>query len=123
GLQGGQLTLVAAGLAGSLGAILRYLLSGWAQERFQRDFPVGTMLVNLTGSFVLGIVVGADPAETLATIALIGFLGGFTTFSSWMVETVLLGARSRGAWLNLSLTLLGGVGIAVLGFILGYQEV
>jgi len=111
-------TLLAASLAGSLGAVFRYLLSGWAQERFQRDFPVGTMLVNLTGSLALGLVAGAEPVATMSTITLIGFLGGFTTFSSWMVETVLLGARSRGAWLNLSLTLLGGIGAAVVGYLL-----
>jgi CrcB protein len=78
------------------------------------------MLVNLTGSFALGLIAGSGAAETMSTMALIGFLGGFTTFSSWMVETVLLGARSRGAWLNLSLTLLGGVAAAVLGFVLTF---
>jgi fluoride exporter len=111
-------TLIAVTLAGSLGAVSRYLVSGWAQERFRRNFPIGTLAVNLAGSFTLGLIAGSGPGDALPVLAGIGFLGGFTTFSSWMVETVLLGARSKGALANLSVTLLGGVAVAALGFIL-----
>lgn len=107
------LLTVVAGAAGALG---RYLLSGVAQRATRSDFPVGTLVVNLVGAFLLGAVAGADGFNG-ATV-LIAFLGGFTTFSTWMVETLRLGPRSVTAFMNLTLTLVGGIAIAALGYTL-----
>lgn len=110
--------LIVVSLAGSAGAVARYLVSGWVQGSSRSDFPVGTMTVNLVGAFALGLVAGLDGVESGPLLALTGFLGGFTTFSTWMVETIRLGPWSlRAAW-NLSLSLLGGVAAAAVGFIL-----
>jgi CrcB protein len=105
-------------LSGALGALVRYLVSGLVQERTRSDFPIGTLTVNLTGAFVLGVVAGVGDGQTVPTMALVGFLGGFTTFSTWMVETIRLGLtpfRSR-ALANLAISLLAGVALAVAGF-------
>lgn len=112
------MTLVVLSLAGSVGAVARYAVSGWVQERFRSDFPLGTMAVNLVGAFALGLVAGLDGLDSGPLLAVAGFLGGFTTFSTWMVETIRLGPWSaRAAW-NLSLSLFGGVAVAALGYIL-----
>jgi CrcB protein len=65
--------------AGSLGTFLRWQ----AAKRFA---PRGTLFVNLTGAFVAGLVSGLHPSSTVLLIAGTGFLGGYTTFSTWMVE-------------------------------------
>jgi CrcB protein len=105
-------------LAGSVGALSRYLISGLVQERTGADFPIGTMAVNLIGAFLLGLLAGAGNDLSLLTTGLIGFLGGFTTFSTWMVETLRLGPtrlRSRGL-ANLGISLFAGIALALVGF-------
>lgn len=112
------MTFLVTVLAGALGAVGRYLLSGAVQQRSRSDFPVGTLIVNLAGAFLLGLVAGADNLQSTATLAAAGFLGGFTTFSTWMIETIRLGIRpirSRSL-ANLALALLGGVALAAAGY-------
>lgn len=105
-------------ITGAVGAVCRYLLSGWVQQVSRSDFPVGTLVVNLGGAFTLGLVAGAGQPESLVTVGVVGFLGGFTTFSTWMVETLRLGPVSLTTVLNLSVTLVAGVALAALGFTL-----
>ena len=80
--------LVLAG--GSLGAVCRYAISVQMKRILSVDFPLATFLINLTGSFLLGILlscgIGAHSQLLLGT----GFLGGFTTFSTFQVENVTL---------------------------------
>lgn len=107
-----------ATLAGAAGALGRYLLSGLVQDHANTDLPVGTFAVNLTGSFLIGVIAGIDNLQSTATLVSAGFLGGFTTFSTWMIETVRLGIpplRSR-AFINLIFTLLAGVVLAAVGY-------
>lgn len=110
------MTWLLASLAGSLGAVLRYLVSGWAQERSRRDFPLGTLVVNVVGSFALGVIAGSSVVDSHAGTALVGLLGGFTTFSTWTVETARLG--STRAVVNLTLMLGAGIAAAAGGLIL-----
>ena len=106
-------------IAGALGAICRYLVSGLVQARSDSDFPFGTLVVNLVGSFLLGAVAGVGSSTAVTTLALVAFLGGFTTFSTWMIETVRLGIFSltARAVANLVLTLIAGVAFAALGYL------
>lgn len=113
------MALMVATIAGSIGALGRYLLSGFVQNRAGETLPVGTAAVNLIGAFALGVVFGIDSGAALVTSAAVGFLGGFTTFSTWMVETVRLGIVPRPsmrALLNLTLVATLGVGLAALGY-------
>src|SRR5438552_5138895 len=80
------------GIAGSLGTLSRYWLSGWADQWWGGTFPAGTLIVNLLGCLAIGFLFHAteeryliDPA--LRSAVLVGFLGGFTTFSSFAVQS------------------------------------
>jgi CrcB protein len=110
--------IVLATVAGAFGALTRYLLGGFVQERTRTDLPTGTFVVNVMGAFLLGLVVGIDDLGSTLTLTAAGFLGGFTTFSTWMFETVSLGVpplRLR-ALFNLALTLIGGLALAAAGY-------
>lgn len=83
------------GLAGAAGALSRYGLGLWMGRWLPAAFPWGTLVINLTGSFLLGLVAGLGndrgliPTPWRAPIA-IGFIGAYTTFSTWTVDTVRL---------------------------------
>jgi fluoride exporter len=110
--------IVLATVAGAFGALTRYLLGGYVQQHSGSELPLGTFVVNMMGAFLLGVVVGIDDLGSALTMTAAGFLGGFTTFSTWMFETVSLGIaplRLR-ALLNLGLSLLGGLVLAAAGY-------
>lgn len=81
-------------VAGGLGALARYSLAGIVQRRVQSNHPWGTAVVNLTGAALLGVLIAlhatGNASHATVTIAGTGFAGGFTTFSTWMVESVRL---------------------------------
>lgn len=113
------------GLGGGIGALGRYFISVWVAERIQMIFPWGTLLVNLTGSFFIGLLFEVFEALALPiayrAFFTIGFLGGLTTFSSFSLETVNL--LRDGEWklaaLNMSLNVFVGVGMTLAGIFLG----
>ena len=88
-----MLTLAVA-LAAGLGAIARYVLDQVVQHRSGSTFPAGTLVVNLTGSLVLGLTVGLGLHQGLPktpTVVIgVGFAGGYTTFSTWVWESLAL---------------------------------
>lgn len=122
------MTWVVVGVFGALGALARYGVSGIAQLMWRTTFPVGTLVVNLTGAFaaglLLGIATGRDMPDLLVAAAGVGFLGGYSTFSTWMVESV-LAAESGGrvglrrAAENLAVPLVAGVASVAIGFAIG----
>jgi CrcB protein len=87
--------VAAAVFASGLGATARFVLAGSVQRRTDSPLPWGTAAVNVVGAVLLGVAGGLFAAGRLAgdpfTVVGVGFLGGFTTFSTWMVESVLLG--------------------------------
>ena len=105
-----QLLLVCAG--GALGAGTRYLVSTWAVRALGADFPRGTLLVNVTGSFLLALVVAARPGAISPELRLFlgaGVLGGYTTYSSFNAETLALldGGSPSLAVANVGFTVVG----------------
>lgn len=109
-------------VGGGIGAGVRYLLDG-AIIRGRKDaFPLGILVVNIVGSFLLGLLTGV-PQVSPAWLAIIGtgVLGGFTTFSTVAVETVLLAQRRRRdwAWVNLLGTFLVCLVAAAVGLTIG----
>ena len=93
------------GLLGGLGACARVLLGAAVDRRADSPFPWGTLAVNLSGAFALGVIVGAGVGGDAYLLAAAGFLGAFTTFSTWVVDARLLGARLGGANLAVALSL------------------
>jgi CrcB protein len=93
--------LLQIALGGALGAVLRYLVSAQVGRRFGLDFPWGTLSVNVTGSFAMGLAAAIllrrlEPdLHHLAPFVMTGVLGGFTTFSAFSLEVFLLIERGR----------------------------
>ena len=122
------MTWVLIGVTGALGALARYGVSGIVQRRWRTTFPMGTLVVNVTGAFAAGLLLGIVTGRSVPDLALIaggvGFLGGYSTFSTWMVETVLAaetGGRvgARRAVENLAIPMVAGVAAVWIGFVLG----
>lgn len=95
---------VVIAIGGALGSMARFWASGAIAQRFGETFPLGTLIVNITGSFVLGFlaaITGPDgrilASPTLRQFLMIGLCGGYTTFSSFSLQTLAL-AR-EGEWL------------------------
>lgn len=106
-------------VAGAAGAVARYTGGGWVQRRTGARLPFGTAAVNVAGALCLGVVAGALQAGSVAYALAAGFLGGFTTFSTWMVETLELGrspSQRLAALANLTLLLALGVVAAAAGY-------
>ncbi|RLK52333.1 fluoride efflux transporter CrcB [Microbacterium telephonicum] len=108
-------------VGGGVGAGIRYLVDGAVMRGRRGAFPLGILVVNVIGAFLLGLLTGADIAPNWLAILGTGVLGGFTTFSTVSVETVLLAQRRRRdwAWVNLLGTLLLALVAASLGILLG----
>ena len=98
-------TWVGIGLLGGVGAGARVVLGAAIDARARGAFPWGTLAVNLTGAFALGVLAGAGLGADAYTLAATGFLGAFTTFSTWVVDSRLLGSRSGAANVAVSLGL------------------
>ena len=113
--------LIGIGLLGGADAVARFVLDGAVAARAARTFPWGTLAVNLSGAFVLGLITGAalggDGLRVLGT----GLLGAYTTFSTWVLEAhrEAEDGRLAGAALNLGAGLALGVGCAWAGRELG----
>ena len=83
--------LMAVGFGGAAGSIVRYLLSGGILAgQTLLGFPAGTFTVNAAGSLLIGILLEATSSETLGWLLIVGFCGGFTTFSPFSADTVRL---------------------------------
>jgi CrcB protein len=116
--------VVWVGGAGGAGAAARFVLDGVIRTRLRSRVPAGTVTINVTGSFLLGVLTGLvmfhGASSTVTTVAGTGFCGGYTTFSTASFETVrLLQQRALGAaWVNAGVTLVGTLGAGALGLAL-----
>jgi CrcB protein len=114
----------AAAVAGGIGAGLRYLVDVLVVGGRPARFPLGILVVNITGSFALGLLTGFSAqivASEAGWIAGVGLLGGYTTFSTVSVESVLMmqSGEARRGWLNVVGTLIFGVAAAAAGVAVG----
>lgn len=112
-------------LGGGLGSIARFAASGLVARLFGETFPWGTMTVNVVGSLIIGFfatLTGIDGrmlvSPSVREFVMLGFLGGFTTFSSFSLQTLSL-ARD-GEWLQAALNVVASVLICLLAVWLGH---
>jgi CrcB protein len=105
------------GALGGLGAVLRFLLDGAVSRRVGRAFPYGTLAVNLSGATALGVLAGAAVHGDAYKLWGVGLIGGFTTFSTWMLESHRLGEDGRLplGLMNFALSLAAGMAAVWLG--------
>lgn len=111
------------GAGGALGAMARFGLSGLVGRLWPLSFPLATLLVNIVGSVLMGVLIGLlarfmPPQQAALRLFLaVGVLGGFTTFSSFSLDTIVL--LERGAWLQAGLYVLISVVVCLIGLYLG----
>lgn len=100
-----------------MGANARYLMARWITERYGADFPYGTFLINVTGSFIIGLLLTyfnarAHLSPNYRLVFTTGFVGAYTTFSTYTYESMTL--AQNGEWLRGVLYLIGSVAVGML---------
>jgi CrcB protein len=121
-------TFLMIGVGAFLGANLRFIVGGWAADQLGLDFPYGTLIINVTGSFVIGVfltlLTGRFPFPLASRMFFaVGFLGGYTTFSSFAFEslTLILAKSYLAAALNVGGSVILGLIAVAAGVIVGRQ--
>ena len=126
GPGGAAMIILGLLVAGGCGALLRYEVELAVRRRLGPAFPCGTLLINVSGSFVLGLLVGLAEHRgvrpAVVTVLGTGLLGAYTTFSTFTFDTVGLTERGRAgaAAANLGASLVLGLGAAALGLAVGH---
>jgi CrcB protein len=116
------MTLILIGLGGFAGAVSRYVVDGWVIDRTGGTFPWGTLVVNASGAFLLGLLFAMTterailPAEIRGPL-MIGYVGAYTTFSTYLLESWRL--IEGGAWALAALNLGGSVAIGLVALVVG----
>ena len=108
-------------LIGGAGSVLRFLADGAVSSAAGRDFPLGTLVVNVSGAVILGLLAGLALGHDAALLAGTAAVGSYTTFSTWMLETQRLTEerQHRKAAVNVAASLVAGVAAAALGQLIG----
>lgn len=113
---------VAVGLAASVGAVCRYLLDQLVSHLHDQSFPWGTFLINVSGSFLLGLITGLAAHHGLgtraATVLGVGFAGGYTTWSTYLWESLAL--AETGALAQATANVLGSLALGLLAAAAGF---
>jgi CrcB protein len=114
--------LLMVGAGGFAGAVARYAVGLWIGQRWGRSFPLGTLIINVSGSFLIGLLMPLLTERVMANphwrmLLVIGFLGAYTTFSTFEYETGAL--LADGEWLFASLNIILSVVIGFLALKLG----
>ncbi|MCX5711401.1 MAG: fluoride efflux transporter CrcB [Candidatus Omnitrophica bacterium] len=113
-------------IGGTIGTIARYFLSGFIYRIFGTSFPYGTLVVNLTGCFIIGFLVSISENKFLLNpnarlLLMIGFCGAFTTFSTLILETnnLIKGGETLRAFMNVFVSVAVGFIVFRIGVLLG----
>lgn len=108
-------------ILGGCGAVLRFFADGVVSSATGRDFPYGTLAVNVSGAVLLGLLTGLALSADTALLAGTAVVGSYTTFSTWMLETQRLAEerQHRKVVLNIVVSLVLGILAAALGRLIG----
>ena len=124
------LALILVFVGGAIGSMCRFWLSGFVAERFGETFPYGTLIVNLVGSWMIGLAAGwiahfNDPfwASAAKQLLMVGICGGLTTFSSFSLQTwnLMLSGRWGSAFTNVLVSTILCLALVALGWDLGQR--
>lgn len=112
---------VFVGIGAFFGAISRFGLGSWINKRYPMKFPIATFLVNMLGSFLLGFIIGNGLPEVWQLSLGTGFMGAFTTFSTFKLENIqlYLTKHAKTALIYIGISYTFGIGLAFIGMKLG----
>lgn len=111
--------LVFVGIGGVLGSLARYKLGKAITEKSSTTFPIGTFIINITGAVLLGIVSSLDVSRNIYLLLGDGFLGAYTTFSTFMYEGFNLFQENEK--MNAFTYVLGSLFLGVIGYVSGFE--
>ncbi|KAB2486596.1 fluoride efflux transporter CrcB [Priestia endophytica] len=108
-------------VGGFLGALARFVVSSWMNKKSSTGFPIGTLFINLLGSFLLGWIAGTSTTSNLYFFLGVGFIGSFTTFSTFKLENIQLHEKKKHSisYSYLTYSYIGGILLAFAGMMLG----
>nr|WP_304214679.1 fluoride efflux transporter CrcB [Fredinandcohnia onubensis] len=114
--------IILVGVGGFFGAITRFAVSQFINKKFSFRIPIATLLVNLSGSFLLGFIIGMGIGGYAFLLLGTGFMGAFTTFSTFKLEGIQLhiGKRKKDFFIYNLLSYGGGIMLAFIGIEVGY---
>ena len=114
-------TYLMVALGGALGSVARFGLSNLIAARYAGNFPVATLVVNVTGSLAIGYLAAATPSQSMRAFLMVGVCGGFTTFSAFSLQNLELMQNGHygAAALNTVLSVVLCMGAVWLGFAAG----
>jgi CrcB protein len=110
--------LIFIGVGGALGSLARYGLGRWIAKTSKSAYPAGTFLINITGAVLLGLLGGLNLTESISLLLADGFLGAYTTFSTFMYEGFRLFRDSKVK--NAVAYIVSTLALGVLGYFIGY---
>ncbi|MCP3027199.1 fluoride efflux transporter CrcB [Halobacillus sp. A5] len=115
------ISIVLVGVGGFIGAVLRFAVSEHVKQNYSFKLPAATLFVNLSGSFLLGLLTALETAEPISLLFGVGMLGAFTTFSTFKLEGIQLRVdKERKQFLLYNvISYGGGIFLAFIGIILG----
>jgi CrcB protein len=114
-------TALLVALCGGLGAVARFAVDGLVEDRVSSEYPFGTLVVNLSGTFLLGLLVGLGASDRVQLLMGTATLGSYTTFSTWMLESHRSAQDGEPglAWRSIAIALVAGLAAAGLGRVVG----
>lgn len=112
---------VGVAIIGGFGAVARFVVDRAVTKRKSNSFPLGTFVINISGAWLLGFLGGLALRPDVALLAGTAFVGAYTTFSTWMLETQRLGEERQVsfAFANIALSVVLGLSAAALGLWMG----
>lgn len=112
------------GVVGGAAAAARFVVDAAIAARSDHPFPLGVLVVNVAGTFALGLVAGAALSGEALVVVAGGGIGSFTTFSTWMLDSHRLSAagHTRLVWLNVGLSLVAGFAAILVGHWIGQMQ-
>lgn len=115
------MNLLLVGIGGALGGIVRYQLGKMLSQKSGTDFPLGTFIINITGALLLGIVTSIKAGDDAYLLLGDGFLGAYTTFSTFMYEGFNLFRENETR--NALVYILGSLLLGIIGYFAGFETV
>ena len=123
-----MLSYLLVGIGGAIGSVARFWVSGLVATRFGQTFPLGTLVVNVTGSFVVGLFAALSEPEgrwlvnsSFRQFFMIGICGGYTTFSSFSLQTLAL--AQEGEWFHAAMNSIASFALCLFAVWLGYLTI